>query len=47
MGYFLFTLVVFIFEKIEKKLFLDILMSQKKKMNNFLRYLEEVKIIKI
>ena len=42
MGYFLFTLVVFIFEKIEKKLFLDILMSQKKKMNNFLRYLEEV-----
>ena len=31
-----------IFEKIEKKLFLDILMSQKKKMNNFLRYLEEV-----
>ena len=42
MGYFLFTLVVFIFEKIEKKSFLDILMSQKKKMNNFLRYLEEV-----
>lgn len=41
-GYILFRLVVFGFEKIEEKLHLYILMRQKKKMNNFLYYLEEV-----
>ena len=41
-GYILFRLVVFGFEKIEGKLNLYILMRQKKKMNNFLYYLEEV-----
>ena len=41
-GYSLFRLIVFGFEKIEEKLHLYILMRQKKKMNNFLYYLEEV-----